>query len=179
MKCAKGFTLIELLVVVLIVGVLAAVAVPQYKALVEKSRTTAILPTVNALRKGLDEQILAGMSERQLDYMGGTQTGKGILMAEPSCTFSPEDEKCYTKYFRYAVWCSEVGCFIVALRKNENEERDLYSLLSRKVLTNWNDYPIGVWEGDCMAHSNEGWAVCKGLESLGWKASDERHYAAD
>jgi len=55
----KGFTLIELLVVVLIAGILAAIAIPQYFKAVERSRTTEVLGIIGSLAASLERARLS------------------------------------------------------------------------------------------------------------------------
>ena len=50
----NGFTLIELLVVVLIIGILSAVAVPQYQRAVEKARFVQAITIMDVLRKACE-----------------------------------------------------------------------------------------------------------------------------
>ena len=54
----KGFTLIELLVVVLIIGILASIAIPQYFKVVEKSRVAEAMSVISAI-KSAEERFLA------------------------------------------------------------------------------------------------------------------------
>ena len=99
MKNNKGFTLIELLVVVLIIGILAAIALPQYFKAVEKSRASEANTMLGAINHAEQEW---AMSQGSADSF--TDNFNNLVMDLPTgCTTPTASSTAVCRYFTYVL----------------------------------------------------------------------------
>ena len=176
MKCNKqAFTLIELLVVVLIIGILAAVAVPQYKLAVEKSRLSEALTMVNSLQKAITVWYLAnGFPTDGTTYFTGNTEDVVSADIEANtlldCTDSAEENThhCYSSNFDYLAYCQSNRCSVQSYHHKNQITKKTYDLRTFFYGVDWETGKM------CVAWNDLGYNMCKQLQSQGYTIKDNR-----
>jgi len=76
----NSFTLVELLIVIIIIGILATMAVPQYQKMVEKARISEAFTNLGAIRQALESYYLQYGKYFDSNEIGGVDYYKTFLL---------------------------------------------------------------------------------------------------
>ncbi len=154
----KAFTLIELLVVVLIIGILSAIALPQYTQAVEKSRAAEALSNIGSFQRAVQIWNLANTT------ISGTFTGNGSHVGELDISV-PDD------------WVQGTSSMIAASSPSTKScsKNFCYEILDTRVKAyrrGSSTYKYGIWYNmsnrayECHAYTEADLKLCKSLSNM-------------
>ena len=130
----KGFTLIELLVVVLIIGILASIAIPQYFKVVERARVSEAMSIISNVKSA---------QERYLSR-GGSYANTFDVLDISYAGLSPDkiETKFYDATLEDVISTGEPSYNLILQRRTSNSTKGGYTGVS--VAGMYNTYKIKV-----------------------------------
>ena len=170
MKNKQAFTLIELLVVVLIIGILAAVALPQYQKVVWKSRGAQLLVAVQALHTAQKAYYLANgtwattFDELSIEMPFKTACGSGDEYAQ----FDNTATDCRKNKYGF-VYIGGNGTSVAIFRWDSPKYRWSGFRISEKETSQYQD------ELQCINYYFGGFGTKHFCELMGWNTEISCH----
>lgn len=173
-KTKAAFTLIELLVVVLIIGILAAVAVPQYQKAVEKSRLSEALVNISTMQKAIEAYLLSNGYPNEHTHLLGSENEEndykaGLLDIDLESTLTCRDVGfCGSAFFAYSAYCFPNQCEAMVIRVKDGDTEvspsDYQLLITKSAST-------GKWTKECEVLHGPAYAekICEDLQAQGWE----------
>ncbi len=148
-----GFTLIELLVVVLIIGILAAVALPQYEAAVQRARFSEVLTRAKTFKNAVELYwVEHGVFQEDIklpeiypDILAGLKQDEDYSSAWVS------------KHFRYSLGRNFYGCYFWSASSLDWDSGDNPS---RGAVLLTSEYRNGNWRNHCYYCDSVGKQLC-------------------
>ena len=165
----RGFTLIELLVVVLIIGILASVALPQYNKAVLKARAVQSLAIFNAYSKSIEAWLLDNDGCTQdIRFTGGETTCPQVpLDSSLAVEMSSDKEGCtdvFVDKFHGGLYagCIAPSIMVIQTRFGEGKCGPYFQL--QKGASRWNMSAIKIQKNGEI--ENAGANDCKDFQKI-------------
>lgn len=128
-KNKAAFTMLELLMVVIIIGILATLALPQYMSFIEKARAAEAISTMGAIRT----------AENLAKLENGTYTADASALA---ITFPTSGD---STYWTYSVsGAGNAGFSVTATRTSKKAPS---GVAGQTITLNWSDATGEAWSG--------------------------------